>query len=208
MRHSLKIMVLAALALVAVFAVNASAAQAFKLFKNGGEVSSLSLTGKSSESGALLVPDLALTILCAEAHGTATATASGGTVTATATVTFLNCTVENNKNCKVTIEPAKGKGKLEMSGSEDFIIAEPEVKIFTTIFLEGELCTLPEEEPISGTARIGLPNPEAELASHEVTIDESALKYGTHTALIDGSGTNTLVHGTIENAGAKFSAKL
>jgi hypothetical protein len=209
MKYSLKILAISALTMIAVFAVNASAAQAFKLFKNGSEVSELNLTGKSSEGLNYLVPDLKMTVHCGETHEKVRWVFFVIFWYYERVITHLSCEVVGNKNCAATIEPLSAKGKLEMSGSEDFSIGEPPSGgALTTMYLEGALCTLPEEEPITGTIRTGLPNPEAELTSHESTLDESSLKYGTHTMFIDGEGAHTAAHGTIENAGAKFSAHL
>lgn len=194
-----------------------------KTFTAAG-LSSESVSGTVG-AGKLLVPGLKLTFLCT--GGTASGTVLlGGTVHAT--ILFSGCSVEGNTFCKtyetkekmkthlladrgfiaasglgeiVLMSKTKNEKGEEVAPFSHYILVSSGATPFSTIYLSSttEGCTLPLEEPVTGSTVFFAPNALKPLVNQtlstmtqaelEALFPSDVLKYGNQTAWLDEGGT-------------------
>jgi hypothetical protein len=193
-RNLTKVLGLSLLAIVAVMAVNASAAQAnWLLLKDLVSVNTLNLTGQILE-GELLVKDLNLKIYCAK--GTATATVTDGTpISGTAHTLFELCSVLLFSNCQVHSTGvasgnilAQGSGSGIWMSSNDSVLVLATSAAFTTIEFLGVTCPFIDTiEPVSGGVLLELLEASSpHLLKRLAHLDDHELFFGGEEALLDG----------------------
>jgi hypothetical protein len=185
---------LSLLVIVAVMAVNASAAQAnWLLLKNLVSVATLNLTANILEKE-LLVPDLNLKIYCGK--GTATATVVDGTPPTGSVHALLElCSVLLFSNCIIHSAGApnghvllQGEGSTIWMASNDSILVLAEDAEFTTIEFLGATCPFIDTvEPIGGGVLFELleaSNPH--LLKRLAHFDDHEIFFGQAEATIHG----------------------
>lgn len=216
-RHGIKVLGLSLIAALGLMAFMAAAAQAGEFKVEGSTFTSKAISSESVSgsvgAGKLLVPGLALTFKCT--GGTASGTVLlGGTVHAT--ILFSGCEVEGNKFCKIYETKAKmeteleadrgfivasGLGEIVLMEGKHYILVSSGATPFSTIYLTRSTkgCTLPLEEPVSGSTVFFAPNALTMLKEQtlstmtqtelEKLFSADVLKYGNQTAWLDEGGT-------------------
>lgn len=210
MRNYFKFLGLALLALIAVQAVGAAAAQAkpdFLLLLGGASVSKLTLIPEVLP-GSLLVVGLGLDIRCTGGTGLVTVEEIGtagletvNDVKGSGEISFTGCKVfdskgNENKNCTVKsagaaagLIAAKGSttGKTTTMNGAGETLASISSAEFTKILIEGALCPLNEtEEIVSGKVTLAVPAGEA--TTQLVKVLDLGLKFGEETAALHAIG--------------------
>lgn len=163
-KHPVKLLGVTMLAIIGAMAVSASAAQAkLLLLLNGKSVNQLILTLEYLPG--YIKAENGLKLECTGGTGTATAEAveEGKKVTGSASFTFTGCKWAGNKFCTIN---DGGVGLIKLSGSgeltmPDGLNGKEYLKIYSSasfakIKSEGEFCTIPEEETLSGTMSLTL----------------------------------------------------
>jgi hypothetical protein len=196
MLRNLKVLGLTLLALVGMTAVSSSVAQAaYQLLEDGQAVDSVTVD-VTVLPGEILVPKLELAIYCEGGTGSATLEKEGSGVVGLATAEFEECEMLDNPFCEVEFSPAHVEGHLLMEGDEYFVLAMDEEE-FTTIFMSGAFCSLPEESPIHGSLILKFLEPLEDLVAHLAHLQDHGLFFGAHEMTIDGpSELGVLVHAT------------
>jgi hypothetical protein len=226
-RNLTKILGLSLLAIVAVMAVNASAASAnWLLLRNLASVKTLNLDALVL-NGELLVPDLNLEIYCPHGHANATLLDldSPSELDVHAEGIFLNCIVLDFTSFCTVHSPgeangeiiALGEGKATMSGTN--VTANFESEEFTEIQFLNPLCPFFElDSPVSGSAHIILLNANTDSVEKLAHLDDLELFFLGEKAEIDGVHLKTpptpheyldtvLAHVT-EESGQKWAIEL
>lgn len=202
------------LALVGVFAINASAAQAkWLLLENGVAKSLLALVGLAG-LGLMLVREkgtgkLRYSIHCKTAHFVVhihTVNAKnelvidGEKLLGTGTAVFLECVFEDskgvvNKNCEVH-SPGKAAGVVEASGSGEGkmegekTFAELESAEFAFIDIDGELCPADgDDAEVGGSVTLTVEKAATSEKVHTGALDEKKLFFGANDAFLMPTAT-------------------
>lgn len=187
---------LSALIVVAVMAMNASSAQAYKLIRGGAEVSSLSLPLQMLESKILLLY-LGAGLRCTGGTGSLLLQKEGATISGSGGVDITGCIVEECPTCTVKSPGAPAgqlefefEGTVEISGTEAFMNLES--ANFVAWLYEGALCPYAELEGIAnGSMKLALPGANISQKSHAGSLDDIAMFYGEEEIELHGASSGT-----------------
>ncbi len=223
--RNLKVLGLSLLALVAVMAVSASAAQAkWLLLRNGTSVSSLNLIAEAEE-GELLVPELGIAIHCEGGKGEVNVETTEGNkkLLASASPEFQGCTDLNfgevctvqGKGDPVGTIGASGTGVGSMEGEKVFVTAASTGEApFADVVYGGEECPLVEIDGRTfGFVEFEILNPLADTLLKEVHISDEELTFGNSPAELHMFDKETgeplpLLGSITEATGATFGVHL
>lgn len=159
--HLVKVLGMAMLAVVGIMVVSVSAAQAkYLLLLNGASVNELTTTLEylpgyfKAENG--------LKFECSGGTGTAADKVGeeGKKVSVSTSITLTGCKWAGNKFCTINdggvgLIKMSGSGEMTMPGANEYLKLYTSAA-FTIIKTEGELCTIPEKEVLSGTLSLTL----------------------------------------------------
>lgn len=220
----LKIVGFSLLALAAVMAMSASAAQAEKYEVTvGGKVLSGGQTLElkvSVAAGELLVPKLGLAIRCDGGEGilkltlSATQELLGGPFN----ITFKKCRIlEFEETCSVHskgdaagIIKAGGSGDMTMPQAKLYVYAPTSgAGVFSDIIIDGDECPLVNVSGVvTGSIEIEIEAAETFAKIHNIKVIAQKLLYGLHSATLEALGGAALT-GTVEEVtGLATSIKL
>jgi hypothetical protein len=147
-------------------------------------------------AGALSVPGSGMELSCSSGSLSGTLQKGGA---ASGSAAFQGCKVVGNKFCTVypTEEDleknkssgyifASGTGQLVQWGGRHFLAIQPsgESSVLADIWLDGSLCTLPEEGELGGSLAVELPGGLEELVDHATTTVTSWLEAELGTGLL------------------------
>jgi hypothetical protein len=219
-----KVLGLSLLAIVAVMAVNASAASAnWLLLRNLASVKTLNLDALVL-NGELLVPGIGPEIYCPHGHATATLLDldSPSELDVHAEGTFLNCIVLDFPLCTVHSPGeangeiiALGEGKATMSGTN--VTANFESEEFTEIQFLNALCPFFElDSPFSGSIHILILNVNTDSVEKLAHLDDLELFFlgepmeihGVHSAPDPDEYLEAMLFHFTEESGQKWAIEL
>lgn len=207
-----KIMGLSVLAVVAVMAMNASAAQATYKLNGGTESAGVLLLHLHLVFGLgeILISPLNVHVHCTGGTGLLHLITDSTMVTlnGSGTADFTGCTVVGFPKCTVNspgaaagLISAKGEGSASMSGTETF--SNLKSANFSEFGFHGALCPFNEiEGTVNGEVKLGLQG-ETTAASHTGTLDDipSKLFYGEEEAVLHGVNLTTPIAVTATKEG-------
>lgn len=220
MKHMKKAFGLSILAALTMMAMSATAAQALTLKVNGNKDTDGEVVTGTIAKGYLLVVDLKLEITCTTGSAKAElknklvelknekgeVIAKHRLVEGEGTATFNGCDVVGaEEKCTVNSPgqkdgtiTAKGSGEAVMEGAKTY--ADLSSGSFSTIEIQGLCAAAETEETVSGSATLTLLNPEEELVTHNVEVDDKALFFGTDTAVLHNAAKSGPITGSVSTS--------
>lgn len=214
-RNRLMILTLSILALVGVMAVSAPVAQGWVVREGGSSTLDVQATGLFT-LGQLYVPDLKLKFHCSSGlfgsalvqtdHKTWSVTTSGAWSSCDVVGAEKTCSVNSPGEADGTIT-WKGAGQGVMEGSKTY--AKLESGNFSEIEIQGLCAAAETEEVLSGSMTLTFQNPESELETHGLELDEASLQFGEDEALLSNSSGTGAIQGSAKTvSGNKWSISL
>jgi hypothetical protein len=216
---------LAVLAVTAIMAMNASAAQAVYKLEGGTETAGVLLLHLVTTFGlgeiliGTQVGGLNIHVHCPEGTGLVhlVTNAAMTTLTGSGTADFKGCTVKSFPKCTVFspgaaagLIAASGSGAASMSGTETF--AQLSSANFSEFEFGGALCPfLGLSGQVSGEVRLGLGGGEANEVTHTATLDDipGTLAYGGEPSALHGLTLTAAIAGTVKkSAGGSWGIHL
>jgi hypothetical protein len=208
-RHKIKLLGLSVLAVSAVMALSATAAQAkYLLLLNGKSVSSMKFKLEFLSISVKLENGLAIKCTGGVGSSKASLSESGAKLSGAPSATLTGCVwVASEKTCTINDEGAgqiklQGTDLMHMTGTEFYLMGGGAG--IGTIFTEGIFCSLPEEEEIGGTASFKVLNAlsdtkvkTGDLGSPNLTIGNSKVSELTgevHVSDADDSNATFGIH--------------
>jgi len=180
------------LAVVALTAVGASTAQADWTITNGeSETLHLKVSGFFNLG---VIRTTTQQIHCkSNFWGEALVQLSQDHKTSSTTASFIaSCSVKGAEEFCTVSSPESESGDVlfeaegVMTAKEGTIYATLEDEDIATLIISGVFCPLPEEETLSGSMTLTMPNAEEETTTHSVEVDEAELFLGKNKAFLDG----------------------